>query len=56
MGAIPWSPLARGLLARPYGSDTVTLRQQSDGYELQLLSYFPLEIYHLPLQIDQRLH
>jgi len=31
VGAIPWSPLARGLLARPYGSDTVTPRSQSDG-------------------------
>ena len=31
VGAIPWSPLARGLLARPFGNDG-TLRSQSDGY------------------------
>jgi aryl-alcohol dehydrogenase-like predicted oxidoreductase len=30
VGSIPWSPLARGLLTRPYGNDTV--RSQSDGY------------------------
>jgi len=30
VGAIPWSPLARGLLTRPYGNDTVTVRSESD--------------------------
>jgi len=29
VGAIPWSPLARGLLTRPYGNETV--RSESDG-------------------------
>src|SRR6185436_10712476 len=31
VGLIPWSPLARGLLARPYGS-TKTDRQKMDVY------------------------
>jgi len=31
VGIIPWSPLARGALARPWSSRE-TLREQSDGY------------------------
>ena len=31
VGIIPWSPLARGLLARPFKSDTTT-RSEKPGY------------------------
>jgi len=31
VGSIPWSPLARGLLARPFGNDSDSVRSQSDG-------------------------
>ena len=34
MGVIPWSPLARGRLARPWGSETN--RTESDGYAKNL--------------------
>ena len=30
VGAIPWSPLARGLLTRPFGQASDTSRGQSD--------------------------
>ena len=30
VGIIPWSPLARGLLTRPYKDDTTTKRSESD--------------------------
>jgi len=30
VGIIPWSPLARGLLTRPYKDDTTTKRIDSD--------------------------
>lgn len=33
VGSIPWSPLARGLLARPLFSDTTTLRQKKDKHD-----------------------
>ncbi|PIL33273.1 transporter [Ganoderma sinense ZZ0214-1] len=31
VGSIPWSPLGRGLLTRPVGTDTETTRGKSDG-------------------------
>ncbi|RPB03937.1 Aldo/keto reductase [Choiromyces venosus 120613-1] len=36
VGVIPWSPLARGALARPWASRE-TLREQSDGYMKTLI-------------------
>src|SRR5689334_8584748 len=32
VGLIPWSPIARGVLARPYGSRGATLRDSSDKF------------------------
>jgi aryl-alcohol dehydrogenase-like predicted oxidoreductase len=32
VAAIPWSPLARGLLARPWSEKSVTLRAQTDPF------------------------
>ncbi|KAI0279095.1 aryl-alcohol dehydrogenase [Russula aff. rugulosa BPL654] len=32
VGIIPWSPLARGLLTRPYKGDTTTKRSESDPF------------------------
>ena len=32
VGLIPWSPIARGVLARPYGSRGETLRDSSDKF------------------------
>jgi hypothetical protein len=46
VGAIPWSPLARGLLTRPYGNDsTVMLRSQTDMYEDQSWFAFSLNFF-----------
>ena len=35
VGVIPWSPLARGKLARPWDAET-TKRSESDGYAKSL--------------------
>lgn len=32
VGLIPWSPIARGVLARPYGSRGATVRDKSDNF------------------------
>jgi len=32
VGIIPWSPLARGLLTRPFNTDEVTSRGNTDGF------------------------
>ena len=48
VGAIPWSPLARGLLTRPAAAQTETARAQGDWCVSLLLplslspSFFPL--------------
>ena len=31
MGAIPWSPLARGFLTRPFNAATATIRGRTDN-------------------------
>lgn len=37
VGIIPWSPVARGVLARPWGS-SATKREQTDAYLSSLIS------------------
>jgi aryl-alcohol dehydrogenase-like predicted oxidoreductase len=37
VGIIPWSPIARGMLARPWGS-TATKREQTDAYLASLIT------------------
>jgi aryl-alcohol dehydrogenase-like predicted oxidoreductase len=32
VGSIPWSPLARGLLTRPFNQDKLTTRSKTDPY------------------------
>ena len=45
IGIIPWSPLARGLLARPYKNSERTLRQDGDQYgELAIGTATPEDI------------
>ena len=41
VGVIPWSPLARGWLARPPEAKAATARGESDGYAERLYEDFP---------------
>jgi len=38
IGVIPWSPLARGLLARPFKAEATTSRTQTDRYSARLFA------------------
>jgi aryl-alcohol dehydrogenase-like predicted oxidoreductase len=39
VGSIPWSPLARGLLSRPFDAQKETQRSKTDVYALSTLLF-----------------
>ncbi|KAI9436213.1 aryl-alcohol dehydrogenase [Lactarius indigo] len=54
VGIIPWSPLARGLLTRPYKSDEVTTRSNTETYAGYLEGAGTQEIVNRVEEISER--